>query len=474
MKSIFSFALLLLLVVGVSRGDTRPKDFGRQWTRSHPLATMGVTIMNKSVVGKKPFDLAQYQAQNYSFLLAWKSRPALYKEASLTGYPWLLHLRSMGKSPSEDFKQKTRQIMTEYPGNVGLLFNDEPSRHGRFRDGKQITYDFDGTAAAVQWVRKTWPEKLVLSNIFPAGAEGKDYYGTPPNPTPEQQKEVKNYGYSEYVADYMEIVKPDVLMFDGYIFQYGAGNETGVTDIWYQSLWLIRSAALKAGVPYWAWMSTWDHPAESGYNVRLPSESDYRMNVFSVLTYGFTGIADFTYCGIHKRDILMPDGTPSPLFKPAAQVHREISNIGKSLRFLTSTHIACIPSSEQNTIPTFLKKWAPGAGDDDRITSIGVVEPGEHVSGKKGLIGYFRDDDGDKYFMLTNLFQRAETAAKDCALTFQITFDPSTKEVYRLSRQTGHVERLEITDSQEGLHITLPGGTGDLFKYENPHFPGRR
>ena len=468
MKRFLILAMVLLFAAVSCQQSTRPKDFGKQWVRSHPFAMMGLVLNKKR---DPAFDLAQYQAQNYSFLLAWRPRSVLYEDASKTGYPWFLNLTCWG-GPTDEFKNKARDIMAQYPGNVGLYVNDEPTLHGRYREGKPIVNTFEGTAKVLQWTRKTWPEKLVLSNIGGDGGGTRHYYGTLKDYTPEQEEEMKHYAFSEYLRDYLLIVKPDVLMFDAYIFNYGEGNESGVTPYWYQSLWLHRKEALKAGVPYWAWMTTWDRPSKRGYNIRLASESDYRMNVFSVLTYGFTGIADYTYSGIHERGVLMPDCTPSPLYEHSAKVHAEVANIGQTLRFLTSTDIALIPGFEQSRIPPFHKKWEPGTGDDDHIKSISIVGPGEYVRGKKGLIGYFRDDHGNRYFMLTNLFQRAETSAKDCELKFQITFDPATKEIYRLSRETGQVERLEIVDSDKGLLITLPGGTGDLFKYDNGNFVG--
>ena len=216
-------------------------------------------------------------------------------------------------------------------------------------------------------------------------------------------------------------------------------------------------------------MQTWDRPAKRGYNVRLPSESDYRMNVFSVLTYGFKGIADFLYCGAHKRDILMPDGMPSPLYAPAAKVHAEVRRIGRSLRFLTSTHIAFLPGSKESACAAFLKNWAPGAGGDGKIRSLRVVNGSKH---RTGLIGYFKDDAGQRYFMLTNLYQHAHRSADETAVTFRITFDPKVRALLRLSRETGKVERLKIDNAADGLTLTLPGGTGDLFKYDTGPFAG--
>ena len=50
-------------------------------------------------------------------------------------------------------------------------------------------------------------------------------------------------------------------------------------------------------------------------------------------------------------------------------------------------------------------------------------------------------------------------------------FDPAVKRVLRLSRHTGKVETLTVHPTK-GLAVTLPGGTGDLFKFDTGPFVG--
>ena len=243
-----------------------------------------------------------------------------------------------------------------------------------------------------------------------------------------------------------------------------------MTDLWYRSLAVIRRAALAARLPYWCFVQAWERPINSpGYNVRLPSESDYRMQVFSALTYGFTGIADFMYCPAHQRDILMPGGLPSPLYEPAARAHAEVLRLGRTLRFLTSTHVEHMPSTDGGRPPAGLAVWAPGAASDPLIRSIRILDDGPH---RRGLIGHFRDDAGQTCFMVTNLRQHAHRTAAECAVRVRMVFDPTVKAILRLSRETGEVERLAINDTAQGLTVTIPGGTGDLFKYDTGPFAG--
>ena len=88
----------------------------------------------------------------------------------------------------------------------------------------------------------------------------------------------------------------------------------------------------------------------------------------------------------------------------------------------------------------------------------------------EGLLGLFRDDAGGSYFMLTNLRHSRMGSARETTLRFTIHFEPEVKRVCRLSRATGEVDALPVVDGR--LRLTLPGGTGDLFKVPDAEFPG--
>ena len=77
--------------------------------------------------------------------------------------------------------------------------------------------------------------------------------------------------------------------------------------------------------------------------------------------------------------------------------------------------------------------------------------------------------------MLTNLWRisdRQKGLAANTRLTFRLMFDPAVRSILRLDRETGKTQRLAISKPAEGLTITLPGGTGDLFKIGEGTFPG--
>ena len=72
--------------------------------------------------------------------------------------------------------------------------------------------------------------------------------------------------------------------------------------------------------------------------------------------------------------------------------------------------------------------------------------------------------------MVTNLWQNAGATASDRAVPVSIRLAPEVKSLHRLDRMTGKVERMKIKDRT--VRITLPGGTGDLFKIDDGQFPG--
>ena len=82
----------------------------------------------------------------------------------------------------------------------------------------------------------------------------------------------------------------------------------------------------------------------------------------------------------------------------------------------------------------------------------------------------FRDDQGHRYFMVTNLWHDADTTADERTLSVTLRLAPDVKELYRVNRQTGDVEQLPIREGS--VQIRLPGGTGDLFKVDDGKFPG--
>jgi hypothetical protein len=243
-------------------------------------------------------------------------------------------------------------------------------------------------------------------------------------------------------------------MVDIYPFRHG-----GVTQsTYFDTLTAVREAALRYDKPYWLYVQ-----AFSDDDRRVPSESDMRMQVYSALACGYTGFSYFTYDG-YDNSIVTIDGVPTQVFPRVFVVNSEVSRLGQALRFMRSTDVRFIPGRAGNPTPAGLTNWSAGAGADPHILSIDI--DGD-AAGEDGMIGFFTDDRGNRFFMLVNLHHGAGESPAGTSLNFHVEFDAAVTELLRLSRETGEEEVVYLND--HALDIVLPGGTGELFGYW--HFP---
>ena len=429
--------LVASLTAGCSTG--RPEDFGRRWVRAHPYTLMGLCLNNEW------HDIPLYEAAGFNHMLAWKPwREPLMEpvaEHKLTWFgniPWITpHDERTGIK--RDHTTLVPALMRSYPGNVGWLVNDEPT-----------PVELNATAEIMEWIRSRYPDALVFSNL-----------GADPN-------------YKEHALNFLRTLEPDVMMYDSYPF-----NSITLTwdqadrDQWFARAGIVRQAALNAGVPYWACVHSIDRSGEK----RLSSESNLRMQLFVYLTYGYTGQTYFMYdFGFKNASGLLDEKRmPSHIYRYAAGANREVANIGRVIRFLTSTGVFAVPNAagvDPFVDPKILATWKSQLAANDRLRSVRVLDTGPDGH---GLIGNFKDDRGRNYFMLTNLWRKpgqVEGSSENTTLSFRLIFDPSVRSIWRLDRGTGRPEKLNIADPDKGLDVSLPGGTGDLFKIGDGAFPG--
>jgi hypothetical protein len=415
--------------------QARPADFGQRWVRSHPLTLMGLQQSPQT------FDPAEHDAANMTSVLAWwadGNGKQIAAPASVAGLPW--HALIVDGEGDE------RERIANYAsvGNaVGWMIGDELNR-------QQMPFFAD----IVAWTKENRPDELVYSNAYPTYAGDAGLYGgSPPGGT---------YNYAQYLDDMVEVVKPDVLMYDHYPF-FGDGSER---PDYFVNLMAVREKALEHGLPYWGFMQASKH-----FGYRLPSETDARFQMFSHLTAGFTGMAYFTFDAFGETSILNPAGNPSPLYGPVARINQEAANLGQALRFMTSTDVKYVAGRHlagsdtvKNPIPASLADWSADGDPDDHILSIVTnnVAPTQN-----GLIGFFTDDNGDDAFMLMNT-NHGPVLHPASRLSFTIEFDSSIDSLLRLDRATGEQVVVPLTDHR--LTLSISAGIGELFKYNEGDF----
>lgn len=389
----------------------------------------------------------QYKDANLTTTLAWKQREQLLEGSAGVGLPWHLHLRRAVLSQdglTDELKARLRGHVANYKGCTGWLVWDEPNRAEMFRAAK-----------TVRWLKEMWPETLVYSNGYPMGATPQRYFG---GETPAD-----GYSYEQYLRDLSTILDSDVVMYDMYLFREGGGTGNP-----FPTMNTARKVALEHGKPYWSFVQS---HADERRGYRMPSESDIRMQVFAHLTSGFTGIAYFTYED-QQGPAMISNATRQrrPIYYHVARLNQEVINVGQALRFLKSTDVRYVPGPG-NQVRVAATAWQPGAGGDQFIRSI-VIEGTDQtpIAWRDVLIGFFQDDQGGDYFMLTNLWHGEGASSTERSLTVTLKLQPGITTIGRLSRETGGPELLAV-DGDE-LRVTLPGGTGDLLRFGSIEFPG--
>lgn len=430
------------------------RDLGRghRWVRSHPFTITALVLKPRTFDGK------EYAACNMNAALLWKPENSLFEEAVKSGLPWHGHAKSRrfygneGAGRFDEVMQaRMRQLYEDYPGCEAWLVWDEPERD---------EIELAGRIAA--WVRETWPETLIYTDANPGGHA--EFHGRDPR---------DGYSYGAYLREVTGTIKPDVLMVDYYpFFKDPYGDRIPFFRFLCQQ---VRTAALEAGMPYWMFVQAYSEAQEgNNNNRRYPGEADLRMQVFTTLAFGFTGISYFLYCPGFERTMLDEDGSPTSLYHHAARLNTEVLNVGQALRFLKSTGVRFLPGHHTaegrrvgNEADPHGPMWEPGAGREYGVSDISIVDAG---LGRDALVGSFKDDDEQSYFMLVNLWHGPGAAAGDKLTTFTVHVAPGVEEVRRLSRETGMVEVLRVQDG--ALSVTLPGGTGDLFTTGQGGFPG--
>ena len=191
------------------------------------------------------------------------------------------------------------------------------------------------------------------------------------------------------------------------------------------------------------------------------------MRMFSALTTGHKGISYFRFDGPGNLfpsapnlvDNTTPTGTANDLYDDAALANAEVANLGTSLKYLKSTAVRYIKKGTATATPSEMPNYLSGV-QQSQMTNVQITSAAGSYT--DGMIGYFEDDLGDEYFMLTNLNFDANVTATD-ALDFEVQFDGSVTQLERLDRTTGQVVVENLTGNL--LQVTLPGGTGDLYRY---------
>ena len=273
------------------------------------------------------------------------------------------------------------------------------------------------------------PGHFAYVNLFPNYAPVNDeenYFGT--------------RNYREHVDQFMEIFQPEVLSYDHYCIEGYRFRKHDyairVRPQYYENLEIIRAAALKHQVPFWAF--TLVTPV---FSYPTPTEGHLRFQLYSCLAYGARGLQYFTYCPVAPVDgIIDNDGNRQPQYELAKKINREIQHLGPLLLQLTSTAIR--HTSPQPAGTTWLYEGHGGL---------------KSCLGAPALLGFFDGPEDGNYVMVVN-----RDPMKAAELT--LTFDKDVAAVHEVDRsQPGAILRpLEMDEGK--VTLNLSDGDGRLLK----------
>jgi hypothetical protein len=299
-------------------------------------------------------------------------------------------------------------------------------------------------------------------------------------------------GGIQAMYDYMETVKPDMVMFDTYPFFDGDTETTGSMAWWLGFVQEYRLLGLRGNdgtgkhpIPYGLYLQTIGEATR-----RLPSESEFRLQQFAAWAFGFKVSCAFTYekTGYPDCESLLFEGAGStvrryPQFNQYAELNRQSLNLSPALTRLLSTDVRIVAGQHNgvnNDLPYNVSAW--NSSVDPYITSITATNLGNYNAGYRGdvIIGYFKPldrtlvgagEEDEIYFMLVNGLKDMNASASETRQKIIVDFDFGSSGItslQRLNRLTGVVETMplvQLGSTTYRLEVIYDGGTGDLFKF---------
>lgn len=362
MKVILNAILSLLLAGALSTASAQtfaeppeisPRDFALMaWDQSpsdpHQLDLMRQAGLNISGFCT-PGDLDQVQAAKMTCFVS---------DARANGYDW-------AEMPDKKTLQKNIDALVaevrSRPAALGFFLYDEPQAQM-----------MPGLGEVAEMLRNAMPGAWSYINLLPN-------YGTAERMgAPE---------YDAYVQKFMDEVRPPLLSYDNYSLFNGE-----MLGRFFTNLATVRSAAQKAGIPFWNVILSNSH-----FNYMEPSDATLSLQAYSTIAYGGRGIEYFTYfspkVGNFRLAAVDQFGHRTATWYMMRRLNNQIRELAPWLIKLHSTgvyHSAPLPEGAEPVAQSSLIKQV-------RATTFeSPPVPPEY------LIGEFRDDEGHPFLVIVN------------------------------------------------------------------------
>jgi len=308
---------------------------------------------------------------------------------------------------------------------------------------------FPALGRLADYLRQRDPAHFVYINLFPtyaneqqlgvnADAAERARVGYPTNFVGVGTDDKTVLRYLEYLKQFVQIVKPELISYDHYHFLKPDKNGKPVDgNQYFLNLALIRQVALEARKPFLNIIQA--NTIEKSW--RLPNANELRFLVFTTMAYGGRGISYFTYWGPASYNGLYQDGKPAPLLGPVVALNKEINAFGPELMKLHSVAVY-----QTAPLPYGAVAIPPSA-------PVQVTSPGAFV------VGLFGKANAQKPtgFVIVNRDYNRESVA-----TVKIAW-PGRK-LQECDRTTGRWLAFDSFSANRLVNIKLAAGDGRLFR----------
>jgi len=275
---------------------------------------------------------------------------------------------------------------------------------------------------------RTAPGKTVMINLFPTYATNAQLGAS---------------SYEDYLAKYIDIVKPDYISYDHYHFRT-SGNRAG----FFTNIEAIRKAGLNAGLDQ---MSIILLTCHMGYSDVTPEQLAWEVNVS--LAYGMKRISYFTF--ILDQGLLNDGWTDAcmsytdeiyPHYYEVQKISKWLKPLGDELFGKTSTAVFHIGTSSESGTKRYSSYGALG-----KVTGsgylVGFFDDGSFLLVNKGYVAGLDErpltlndiPSGLEYFdTATSSWKAAETAPAGVKRgedgLYVVTLDPGASMLFRVAR----------------------------------------
>ncbi|MDO5979577.1 discoidin domain-containing protein [Flavivirga spongiicola] len=308
------------------------------------------------------------------------------------------------------------------------------------------------------------------------------------------------------IRSFVQIAQPDFISYDWYYYNSTTDNGRSFQPI-LTHLDKYRGLAFEGSSPinYGFYLQGFKH---GNY---VLSETQINGHAYLPLLMGAKWLNIFRYVKDNNGTFYFhnSDGTTSDIYTFYGNLGGEIKNLSPHLSRLKSTKVTVAVGQHQsggstlnNAVPVGSVAWSFSSSDDPYVTGITATNLGSTNNSLSGdtYIGYFTPVTGidntsgvtmapvhnkdAKYFMLMNGLSAANTnntvsntsgraSTTQQRITLSIDFGSNPiDQLKRVNKSTGNVETVALTSvsgTQYTVDITLDGGKGDLFYWQNAH-----